>query len=92
MYINGYLLDEDNESYFFYDTYLCYHTKEGGTVFFNYINNTSFEIDVFFHKDTLFNNNFLTSKNFLKNEEGKWLSDLYLYQLNPFKEIKNVSS
>ena len=48
LYINGYLLDEDNESYFFYDTYLCYHTKEGGTVFFNYINNTSFEIDVFF--------------------------------------------
>ena len=88
LYINGYLLDEDNESYFFYDTYLCYHTKEGGTVFFNYINNTSFEIDVFFHKDTLFNNNFLTSKNFFKNEEGKWLSDLYLYQLNPFKEIK----
>jgi len=64
LYINGYLLDEDNESYFFYDTYLCYHTKEG------------------------VNNNFLTSKNFLKNEEGKWLSDLYLYQLNPFKEIK----
>lgn len=83
-------MTKDNESFFFYSKYLCYHTEDNETVFFDYEENSSFKIDVIFFETNLFENNFLSSKNIFRNEDGKWLSDLYLYQLFPFKELKKI--
>lgn len=90
LFVNDSLLVNNHRSYFFYESYLCYHTEAEETIFYDCFTKKCFKIDVFFHKDNFINNNFLTSKNIFRSEEGKWLSDLYLYQLTPFKELKKI--
>ncbi|MDR0196396.1 MAG: hypothetical protein LBI73_14850 [Myroides sp.] len=48
-------------------------------------------MDIVFKPTTLYENNFISSKNIFKNENGRWVSDLYKFQFEPFEELEKFN-
>lgn len=83
---------EQNESYFLIDEIIGYHTGNNETYFFNDSGNKVKSFDVIFYPENLIDNNFTSSKSHFRNETGNWESDLYLFNYDPFYEIKKYKN
>lgn len=91
IYFNGNLIENENSGFFFYEDSFCCYTNENTTEFFDINGKAIYNMDIVFKPTTLYENNFISSKNIFKNENGRWVSDLFKFQFEPFEELEKLN-
>lgn len=90
VYINNTPISNNSQGFFFFNGNIAiFESKK--TVFYNLNGDVVFEIPEILIESLHYDNNFIVSKNIKKEGIGKFSSDLFIYRLIPFDEIKKLT-